>query len=391
MRSVAALGVGAVAAVAGAVAAASQSGSPVRAGGIERTDTWGVVFLVLIGLAFLLYVVALLRLRSRTRPLVLVAAVAIAIQLVPLGGPLLLSRDVYSYWAYGRIVATHDRNPFTLAPVNFPTDPATRVATWRRETTVYGPAFTFASAAIAEGARRSAELAALLFRVVAALAGIATTLLAIVVARRKAFAAAFVGWNPLLALSFAGGGHNDAWMVVLLLGALALIARRRELEGGALWILAAAVKAPALLLLPLRLFRSPRGVWIGAALAALVTGVLSTAAFGTAWLSSGSQLAGREAHVSLPSRLQELGFPGGVARGLSYALLAAGALYLARCALRGRPRLALGAGLLVVTSPWVLPWYATWPVALAAVEDDALAQVVALGLALYLLPDRVPL
>ena len=75
----------------------------------------------------------------------------------------------------------------------------------------------------------------------------------------------------------------------------------------------------------------------------------------------------------------------------SVAVLGAGGLYLARCALRGRPRLALGAALLVVTSPWVLPWYSTWPVALAAVEDDALAQVVALGLALYLLPDRVPL
>jgi hypothetical protein len=391
MRLLAALGVGALAAVAGAVAAASQRGSPVRAGGAERTDTWGVVFLVLIVVAFVLYAAALVTLRSRTGPLVFVAAVAMAIQLVPLGGPLLLSRDVYSYWAYGRIVAIHDGNPFRSAPVRFPDDPATRVARWRRETSVYGPAFTFASGAIADAARRSAELAALLFRVVAALAGVATTLLAIVIARRKAFAAAFVGWNPLVALSFAGGGHNDAWMLALLLAALALVARRRDVEGGVLWILAAAIKAPALLLLSLELLRSRRGLWIGAALAVVVTGVISTLAFGAAWLSSTWQLAGRDAHVSLPSRLQQLGMPGGLAHALAYAALGAGALYLTRCALRGRPRLALGAALFVVTSPWVLPWYSTWPVALAAVEDDALAQVVALGLALYLLPDRVPL
>jgi hypothetical protein len=32
-----------------------------------------------------------------------------------------------------------------------------------------------------------------------------------------------------------------------------------------------------------------------------------------------------------------------------------------------------------------------WPVGLAAAEDDGLAQILALGIAAYLLPDRVPL
>jgi hypothetical protein len=32
----------------------------------------------------------------------------------------------------------------------------------------------------------------------------------------------------------------------------------------------------------------------------------------------------------------------------------------------------------------------TWPVALAAAEDDVTAQVLALALSAYLLPDRVP-
>jgi hypothetical protein len=38
-----------------------------------------------------------------------------------------------------------------------------------------------------------------------------------------------------------------------------------------------------------------------------------------------------------------------------------------------------------------LPWYASWPVALAAVEEDAAAQVLALAVAAYLLTARVPL
>ena len=58
---------------------------------------------------------------------------------------------------------------------------------------------------------------------------------------------------------------------------------------------------------------------------------------------------------------------------------------------QGRPRLALGACLLVLTTPWLLPWYASWPVALAAVEEDGAAQVLALAVAAYLLTARVTL
>jgi MYXO-CTERM domain-containing protein len=250
---------------------------------------------------------------------------------------------------------------------------------------VYGPAFTLATGAVADAAHRSAELASLLFRVVAAVGGIAAAALAAVIARRKAFAAAFVGWNPLVVLSFAGGGHNDAWMVVLLLGALALVARRRDVAGGAVWVLAGAVKAPALALLLLQ--RARRGVWVGAAAALAVVAAVSTSVFGSAWVSASTRLAGREASFGLPARLEALGLPWFVAHGLPLAALAAGTVYLAR----RRPSLSLGASLLVFTSPWVLPWYATWPIALAAVEEDVAAQVVAVGLALYLLPDRVPL
>ena len=365
--------------------AASHRGSPVRVGGVEATDTWAVLFLALVGAASLFYVLALLLLRSRPAPLALVAAVAVAIQLTPLAGPLLLSRDVYSYWAYGRVVAKHDENPFVVPPIRFANDPATRAAAWRRQTSVYGPAFTLATGAVAEAAHRSSELASFLFRLVAAVGGLAAAALAALIARRKAFALAFLGWNPLVALSFAGGGHNDAWMVVLLLAALALVARRRDVAGGAVWLLAGAVKAPALALLLLQ--RPRRGVWLGAAAAAVAVATASTAIFGGAWLSAGAQLSRREARFGLPARLEAIGLPGFAAHGLALAVLAAGAVYLAR----RRPSLSLGASLLVFTSPWVLPWYATWAVALAAVEEDVAAQVVAVGLALYLLPDRVTL
>jgi hypothetical protein len=345
-------------------------------------------------LAFALYVGALYLLRSGQNLVALVCVVGALIQLAPLAGPVLLSRDVYSYWAYGRIVANHHQDPYTVAPIRFPDDPATGAMArgWRRQTSVYGPAFTFTSAAVATAAHRSAERASLLFRIGAAVASIgAMVLAALIVAQRKAYAAAFVGWNPVLAVSFAGGGHNDALMLVLIVAALALVARRRDAAGGALWIMAGAIKAPALAILLLQLLRSRRGVWAGAALAAATITVIAIAAFGTSWLTAIWQSNQREAGYGLPSRLEQSGIPEGIAHALAYVALAAGGLWLARQAVRGRPRLALGAALLVLTSPWVLPWYSTWPIVLAAVEEDLVAQVVALGLVAYLLPDRIPL
>ena len=72
-------------------------------------------------------------------------------------------------------------------------------------------------------------------------------------AAAPSFACAFVGWNPLLALHFAGGGHNDA----LDGGARAGRAGARGLAAGgrwpgAAWALAVLVKWVPLLFLPLR-------------------------------------------------------------------------------------------------------------------------------------------
>src|SRR5207302_7496784 len=72
------------------------------------------------------------------------------------------------------------------------------------------------------------------------------------VARRRAFAATLVGWNPVVAVHFPGGGHNDALMVALVAAALALGDRGRTRAAGVAWALAVLVKWVPLLLLPLR-------------------------------------------------------------------------------------------------------------------------------------------
>ena len=176
---------------------------------------------------------------------------AAAIQLVPLAAPLLLSTDAWTYWSYGWIGARSDGNPYSDPPAQFPDNPAIDYmgSAWLGTTTVYGPAFTAASEPLAVVAGDSDAVAAWSYKALAAAAALAAALLAGRLARRRAFAIALVGWNPILAVHLAGGGHNDAWVGALILAALALSASRRAQAGGALWILAIAVKwVPALFL-----------------------------------------------------------------------------------------------------------------------------------------------
>ena len=390
MRAAAILGCVIAVLLAVATAAASWPGSPLRAGAPEQSDVPTLVFLAAVGCAFATYVAALLLLRRRGGALAAACALAFAIQLVPLAGPLLLSQDAYAYWDYGRLATRHDANPYAVAPSHFPADPATEAMApaWRTTKSVYGPVFTGASAGLAQANGCSGETAAYGYRLAAAAGMLALVAVAALIAPLPAFGVAFVGWNPLLAIDFAGGGHNDVWMMVLVLGALALAARHPRLSGTS-WALAAGVKWVALALLPLSLLREPRAraATLGFLAAAGAIATAAFLAFGTAWLTALVPVAHRQAAWAVPSRLGLLGLPG----WLALVPLAIAVPWLVASARAGRRRLALTSGLLLVGTPWLLPWYAVWAVPLAAVEEDALAWVLTLALCAYLLPDRVPI
>lgn len=383
------------------VALAWRTRSPVapRSGGTASDGTaWA--FLAVLAAAFAAYLVALALLRRQEPRLRAVVVVAIAIQLLPLGAPLLLSTDAWTYWDYGRIAAVHEANPYVDAPSAFPDDPAFGAmgARWRDKTSVYGPAFTLASEPLARAAGSSRDAAAWEYKVVAALAALACVGLAAWATRRRALAAAFVGWNPVLAIHLAGGGHNDAWIGLLVLGALALAAARRANGSAALWILAIAVKWLPLVFLGLRLLearaRRERFGLAGLAGATAIVGSVATWRYGWHWVNALAPLADNarlETRYALPHRLQGAGVPHDVALGLAVALLAAGLAWLALRAARGRARMALAACLLLVTTPYLAVWYLGWAVPLAAAdEDDRLARAGVLALTAYLLPQTIP-
>ena len=220
-----------------------------------------------------------------------VLVIAALVQAIPLASPLLLSQDAGAYWDYARIAAVDGGNPYSDPPLRFRADPAypSVAGAWRKTTSAYGPLFTAASegGALVVGASPSAARS--LFKTAAAVGVVALALLAALVSPRPAFAAAAVGWNPLFAMHFGGGGHNDVWMMVPLVGALALDRRGRRHLAGALWAVAVAVKWIPLLLLPLRTSvrqHSPRFGYAGFAVASFAVAAVASILYGSKWLGA---------------------------------------------------------------------------------------------------------
>jgi alpha-1,6-mannosyltransferase len=400
----AALGAGAatVALVAAATTLAWRDGSPLvpRDGGLARQGAAWLFLGLLVG-AFSAYVLGLLVLRGRALSARAAMVLAAGVQLVPLTAPLLLSTDAWTYWGYGWIAAEGGGNPYVDPPSAFPQSPAAPYLgpAWRDTTTVYGPAFTLVSEPVARIAGSSPDVAAWLFKALAAGCILAAAAAVARTSRRPALAAAFVGWNPVLAIHAAGGGHNDALVGALVAAAVALGAHRRASLGGSVWALATLVKWVPVVFFVLeaiaaRARRRPTGV-AGFAVVLLVVGGIATWCYGLDWLGALGPLtdnAARETSYALPSRLEQLGLPEDAALGVALGGLCLGLAWLASEALRGQARLGRAACLMLATTPYLVVWYLAWAVPLAAPEDDdRIARFGALALTAYLLPQTIPL
>jgi hypothetical protein len=379
--------------VAACTAGVWSAGAPLRAG---ATTGQGMprLYLPCLWTAFAAYLVSLALIRRRHPDLWAIVTVAIAIQLLPLSAPLLGSTDAWSYWDYASIAATHGANPYAVKPSVYPRDAAYghMGAAWHTTTSVYGPAFTLASEPVALAANGSATAAAWTFKTLAAAGVLLAAALAGLLARRIAFAVAFVGWNPLLAVDFAGGGHNDVLMVVLVLTALALAAMGRRGMSSTAWAASIYVKWVSALLLPLHLLAERaagrRMAWRSLVTALAAGALIATVAFGLHWPGAAMPLAHTAAHGSrfaIPHRLESAGLPRWAALTVVASAFTVAYALLLRSAARGRARLGLASGLLLLSAPYVVSWYTVWAVPFAAAEEDAAAQLVSLGLCAYLL------
>ncbi len=160
------------------------------------------------------------------------------------------SHDLWSYAMDGRIVSQYGSSPYVHSPAHYPHDEFLHLvgSGWQATRSVYGPLFTWITAAVT-GITGPDQLATRLsFQ---GLAAIAVLVAVVLVARetRDPIAVLVIGVNPVVALEIVNPGRNDALVGLALLGGVLLLRRRRALTAVAVVTLAVLVKAVAILAL----------------------------------------------------------------------------------------------------------------------------------------------
>ncbi len=329
-------------------------------------------------------------------PLRTAVIVAVAGHVVVLTLPLLISRDVYSYIAYGTIAGIHHANPYVVTPADFPLDPVAMLVgpKWLATPAVYGPLFT-AFAAVVVRTFHGLQTQIAVFRVTAAVASLGTVALIATTARRlrpgrAAFAVVAFGMNPVVLFQSVASGHNDLLIALAVAGAFSCVVARRDLLAVAVLALGTVVKAPAALPLLLLVVWCVARAPSGRRLRTTATHVGLAAAIGLAFAAPFLQLhdptlgmlelAGHEGWLA-PSRFFRRFLDGvsGDTLGVTARVVFAGLLIASlaivigmvwRSARRSSDEtvqvLELGAAwgwsllLLMLLGPVLLPWYVTW-------------------------------
>jgi alpha-1,6-mannosyltransferase len=189
-----------------------------------------------------------------------------------------------------------------------------------------------------------------------------------------------------------GGFHNDFFMLVPAIGAVALLQARRDRAAGAALMLAVGIKFTAVLLLPFLLAaawpsrRRVRDVIVGVVLAAIPLIVMSLLLFGLSLpnLSDQSTLL---TPFSFPNLF---GYFIGVGGGTSGVLRLANLALIVTVVLliRRRGDWVTNAGwatvALIASLAWVMPWYVIWLLPLAALSSSVRLRRTALALSVFL-------
>ncbi len=162
--------------------------------------------------------------------------------------------DVFNYLGYARLGGLHGLNPYTHVIGQEMHDPIYHFATWANLHSPYGELFTMLSYPLAF---LPVPVAYWIIKVV--VVALSLAFIAIVcdcvrrLGRDPRYAAVLIALNPIYLVYAIGGFHNDFFMLVPAMGAIALILRRHDRAAGAVLMLAVGVKFTAILLLPFML------------------------------------------------------------------------------------------------------------------------------------------
>ena len=364
-------------------------------------------------------------------------ATILAAHLVLLLGPPLISQDVFGYLGFARLGVLHGLDPYTHFAAQAPGDPVYQFLGWPFQHSPYGPLFTLGSYALVPLGLAGGLWAFKAIAVAASLGAVA--LIARAAARcghSPRWAAAFVGLNPVLLVLAVGGAHNDMLQLLALAAALVLTAganpglltdrrsRRSPIGGAAALVAGVGIKVTAGLALPFLLLASPRArrptnafggagadrpprvanqrlrVAVGAVLSLALLAVVALIGFGShafGFLSAVSEQQRLVATHSIPAETARLVGLGGTPSWWRHCFVAGFVVVLAYAlwrTLRGADwRVAAGWSTLalLLSTAWLLPWYAIWPLPLAAVSGDRRLRAATLLFCAYALLIHLPL
>lgn len=322
----------------------------------------------------------------------------------------MFSRDAYSYLAQGALLRD-GFDPYAVGPDVSPGPVLDNVSpTWRSTTAPYGPVFLLLARGITTISGDHVVLGVLLMRL-ALLPGLVLMVWAIPrLAHHLGGDAARALWlavlNPLVLIHLVAGIHNDLLMLGLMVAGVLLVLERRHLLGIVLIALAVGVKATAGVTLPFVVWiwmAHERGkAWgedqprprswplflkiagSGAAVFVAVFGLASlVAGVGLGWISALSGSSKIINWLSLPTIVAQLvteatsWFTGTPLSPVLAVTRVVGGIVLVGLAVviwlryrRTRTDAVMGIVfalvVIVVLSPAALPWYYSWPLALAA-------------------------
>jgi Glycosyltransferase family 87 len=315
-------------------------------------------------------------------------AIAALYALILLAPPL-VSTDIFSYGAYGRMGTLYGANPYLHGPAAISLDPVYPFvgAKWVTMPSAYGPLFTALSYVLAPLSIAASVFA---YKAIAAVAGLVTVAAVWNAARWRGVnpvkAAALVGLNPLMVIYGVGGGHNDLLMLAAMMTGVYAILQHRDRAGGGLLTLATGIKLTAGVLLPFAIAggairrRGRRDIVIGIAVVGAIVLAVSFGLFGAGPLHLPATIQKSQSEGdwhSIPgfitSRLG-LGTIGHATGILLTVLCVIACIWLLRRVWRGQLDWIDGAGwatvAMLVTASSLLPWYVAWLMPLAALGTD---------------------
>jgi alpha-1,6-mannosyltransferase len=344
----------------------------------------------------------------RALPVAAVAATILLAHLILLLGPPLLSQDVFGYIAFGRLGALHGLDPYTHFAAQIPGDPVFAFVGWHFQHSPYGPLFTLVSYAITPFGVPGELWALKALAVVSSLCAVGLVARAAAAEGRSArAAAAFVGLNPVLLELAVGGAHNDTLLLLSLCGALALTAgaAARPRAGAATLVAGVAIKVTAGLALPFLVLagadlRQRLRVAASAGVALVLLVCLALLGFGShalGFLSAVSEQQRLVATHSVPAETARLvglrGTPAWWRHVFIAGFVAVLLVSLWRCWRGVDWRVCAGWSTLalLLSTAWLLPWYAVWALPLAAVAPSRSLRAATLVFCGYAMLIHLPL